>query len=374
MIKIEIKTTQNRYPVFLHRGALPLTGTLLKRYFSPRPVLLVTDQNVWGHYAEICKSSLLREGFPPFIAVMEGGEKDKTLKSAFKLYSFALREGLDRRSVVLALGGGVIGDLAGFVASTYMRGLPFVQAPTTLLAMVDSSVGGKVAVNHPRGKNIIGSFYQPALVLTDPATLKTLPQREFSAGLAELIKYGIIMDKTLFQQFEGLAKRAGRQQREEQGSIFQQLKNSPGFLKYLARAILLKGRVAARDEKEMGLRKILNFGHTFGHALEAATAYEYYLHGEAVAVGMIAATRLAAKLKVLGKEPAGRILALLHRLDPPLPPPGLEARSILDALQADKKKEGEELVFILPSTIGKTVVCKSPPMKDVRAVIDEYLS
>lgn len=373
MIKVEIRTTQNKYPVYLRQGILPLTGRFLRGCFSPCPVLLITDRNVFGHYGEICRRSLLREGFKPLIAVMEGGEKDKSLKSACRLYSFALEEGLDRKSVVLALGGGVTGDLAGFVAATYMRGIPFIQVPTTLLAMVDSSVGGKVAVNHPRGKNMIGSFYQPSLVLADPAALKTLPQREFMAGLAELIKYGIILDKALFRQFEHFAGTCEKQPPKGKESIFLQLNNTFTLLKFIAKAVLIKGRVVALDERENGLRRVLNFGHTFGHALEMATAYEYYLHGEAVAVGMIAATRLAARLKILGEKTAERILALLFCLNPPPPPPGMTAESVLNALLADKKKEGRELVFILPSAIGETVVCKSPPMEDLAAVVNEYL-
>jgi len=375
MIKVEIKTTQNRYPVYLQKGILELTGRMIKRYLSPCPVLLITDKNVSGHYAEICRQSLLREGFKPSTVVLEGGEKDKSLQSAFKLYGIALKEGLDRKSVVLALGGGVIGDLAGFVASTYMRGVPFVQVPTTLLAMVDSSVGGKVAVNYPRGKNLIGSFYQPSLVLADMDTLKTLPPREFLAGLAELIKYGIIVDKTLFQQFEHFAQISEKQQQREQGkgSVFLQLDNFT-LLKFITKAVLIKGRVVSMDEKENGLRRILNLGHTFGHALELATAYEYYLHGEAVAVGMILAANLAAKLQMLGEKDAGRISALLFHLNPPAPPTGLTAKMILNALMSDKKKEGEELVFILPATIGKTVVCKSPPMEQVESVVKKYLN
>ncbi len=376
MIKVEIQTTQNSYPVYLHRKFLGLTGGLLKQKFSPPcQVLVITDKNVPAHYAEICRQSLLQEGFKPCTAILEGGEKDKSLPSAFKLYSFALKEGIDRKSIVLALGGGVVGDLAGFVASTYMRGIPFVQVPTTLLAMVDSSVGGKVAVNHPRGKNIIGAFYQPAMVLADMDTLKTLPRREFTAGLAELIKYGIILDKTLFQQFEHFARLYEEQQKEDpeyKESIFLQLTGSR-LLKFITKAVLIKGRVVGLDEKEKGFRRILNFGHTFGHALELATAYEYYLHGEAVAVGMIAAAQLAAALKILEENDARRISALLLKLNPPPPPKGLTAEAVLNALMSDKKKEGKELIFILPSSIGETVICKSPPMDQVENVVNRYL-
>lgn len=375
MIKVEIQTTQNCYPVYLHRKILGLTGALLKKKFSPCQVLVITDKNVPAHYVDICRQSLQQEGFIPCTAILEGGEKDKSLASAYKLYSFALKKGLDRKSIMLALGGGVVGDLAGFVASTYMRGIPFVQVPTTLLAMVDSSVGGKVAVNHPRGKNMIGSFYQPAMVLADMDTLKTLPGREFTAGLAELIKYGIILDKTLFQQFEHFARFYENQRKDDpeyKGSIFLQLTGSR-LLKLITKAVLIKGRVVGLDEKETGFRRILNFGHTFGHALELATSYKYYLHGEAVAAGMIAAAQLAAGLKILEEKDARRISALLLKLNPPPPPEDLTAEAVLNALMSDKKKEGKELIFILPSSIGETVLCKSPPMDQVEIVVNRYL-
>ena len=370
MIKVEIGPKHRSYPVYLQKGILESVGAMLARHHSACPVLLITDKNVSEHYAGICRQSLLREGFKPFTVVLEGGEGDKSLHSASRLYSFALEEGLDRSSVVMALGGGVIGDLAGFVAATYMRGIPFVQVPTTLLAMVDSSIGGKVAVNHPRGKNLIGAFYQPLMVLTDLDTLKSLPPREFSAGLAELVKYGIILDESLFEQFEHFAQRSAAQG-ESRGNIFLSLDNHR-LLKLITKAVLLKGNIVTRDEKEEGLRRILNFGHTFGHALEQATSYEYYLHGEAVAVGMMAATRLAVSMDIIEVKTARRILNLLIKLNPPPPPRGLTLEAVAKALMADKKKEGDDLVFILPSKIGKTVICKSPPLKYVEGAMNDY--
>lgn len=361
MLKIKIGKGEKGYPVYLHHGLLHNGGLLLKHHFAGGPFLLATDKNVFSPYGEICTQSMRQNGFKPYMVVLEGGEKDKTLQSAFKLYGEALKAGLDRKSFVVALGGGVIGDLAGFVAATYMRGIPFVQIPTTLLAMVDSSVGGKVGVNHPQGKNIIGSFYQPSLVLADLETLKTLPRRELAAGLAELFKYGIILESSLFYQIEFFLK----------DSFFEL--GSSTFQKLVAQAVLAKGRVVTVDEKETNFRRILNFGHTIGHALESATSYNYYLHGEAVAIGMMAATYLSVKLKILKSKDACRILKLLERLNPPLPPVGLNTAKVLQALYSDKKKDSGKLVFVLPSAIGKGVFYNSPPLAEIREVVERCL-
>jgi 3-dehydroquinate synthase len=357
MLKIQIKTKENQYPVYLQKGILKAAGSIIRRHHIPRSVLLIADQNVAVHYRECCRQSLVEAGFRPSTVVLNGGEQVKSLQTAFRIYGLALEAGLDREGIVVALGGGVIGDLAGFVAASYMRGVSLIHIPTTLLAMVDSSVGGKVAVNHPRGKNLIGLFHQPSLVLADPDTLKTLPPREFKSGLAELVKYGVILDKALFRRLENLQENAvlgiG-------GST---------LLKFIARAIMIKGKVIYADEKEKGLRSILNFGHTIGHALESATAYEYYRHGEAVAAGMIAATRLSARLKILAEKDAQRIISLLRRLKPPPPPVDLTPEAVLKALHSDKKKRGGEPVFVLPCAIGEAVLCQSPPLTEIREAV-----
>ncbi|MEW5921433.1 MAG: 3-dehydroquinate synthase [Bacillota bacterium] len=366
MYTINMRTRQKSYPLFLGRGILQNAGPVISRYLLPRPALVVSDKNVADHYAEKCLHSLRRAGFKPYLEVLNGGEKEKSLAAASTLYERALKTGMDRQSVFVALGGGVIGDLTGFAAATYLRGVPFIQVPTTLLAMVDSSIGGKVAVNHLLGKNLIGAFYQPSLVFGDVATLHTLPERELNAGLAEVIKYGIIWDANLFARLEHLSKGvAVKNKLIETGS--RQL------LPLILRSILIKGKVVYLDEKEKNLRRILNFGHTFGHALETASRYEYYLHGEAVACGMAMAVRLAEMLHILDRVSKQRIINLVARLNLPFPPVNLSINTVMEALFYDKKKEGEELVFVLPSRIGKVFMCKSPPANIVEKVIGEYL-
>ncbi len=370
MYKVKIRTLQKIYPVFLGEGgnALGSAGSIISRYLPPATAMVVSDKNVAALYGEGCLESLQKKGFKPFLKVLEGGEKEKSLSSASTLYSSALEAGMDRSSAIIALGGGVIGDLAGFVAATYLRGVPYVQLPTTLLAMIDSSVGGKVAVNHPRGKNLIGAFYQPALVIADQSALNTLPGREFNAGLAELIKYGIIRDKSLFEKLE-LSLPAGKAVPPKKYLLEM---NGSRLLKYIARAVIIKGKIVSRDERENDLRRVLNFGHTFGHALEAATNFNYYLHGEAVACGMAMAARLALLLGILAPPFEQRITGLLKRLHPPPPPGELKPGAVTEALLYDKKKEGEELVFILPTALGRTTAFKAPPAPLIGRVIEEY--
>lgn len=369
MYKVKIRTEQKTYPVYLGQKALDSTGQLISAILPPCTALVVSDKNVAAHYGEKCLKSLRDKSFEPFLEVLEGGEKEKSLSSAAALYSRALEAGMDRSSVIIALGGGVIGDLAGFVAATYLRGVSYVQLPTTLLAMVDSSVGGKVAVNHPLGKNLIGAFYQPTLVVADGSTLHTLPEREFNAGLAELIKYGIIWDKKLFERLElSLSNNKNTTPKKH----FLEM-NCSRLLKHIVSAVIIKGKIVSQDEREKDLRRILNFGHTFGHALEAGTGFHYYLHGEAVACGMAMAARLAALLGILDPLFVQRIIALLKCLHVPPPPLELNRDTVIEALFYDKKKEGKELVFILPVSLGKTTVCKTPPAPLIERVIEEYL-
>ena len=365
MIKITIEAGEKAYPVFLGHGIIKDIGAVLGKYLSKGQVLVITDKNVAAIYANKCLESLRREGFKPSLEVLEAKETTKSLETVSALYTKALEAGLDRHSAIIALGGGVIGDLAGFVAATYLRGVPFVQMPTTLLAMVDSSVGGKVGVNHPLGKNLIGAFYQPSLVLGDLDTLKTLPPREIRAGLAELVKYGAVCDRKLFEllevkssSFRGEALLGG---------------GKPRLLSLIGRAVMIKGEIVRRDEKEKGLRRLLNFGHTFGHALEQAGGFEYYLHGEAVACGMFMATRLAMLLDKLDEPSGRRISALVKKLNPPRPPEGLTLQAVEAALFYDKKKEGEKMVFVLPAAIGKGALIKDPPAPLVKRVLEEYL-
>src|SRR4051812_5397280 len=242
---------------------------------------VISDRNVARRYARACMNNLKESGFQPALISVAAGETAKSLKVAQSCYDALSKHRIERKSFIVALGGGVVGDLAGFLAATYLRGVAFVQLPTTLLAQVDSSVGGKVGVNLKAGKNLVGAFYQPRLVLCDLDTLRTLPPREFRAGLAEVIKYGIIYDATLFEQFERAMDRI--------------LVQDPAVLEpIIARCCEIKAYVVSEDETEAGLRAILNFGHTIGHAIEAISGYRKYLHGEAISIGQIAAARLSA--------------------------------------------------------------------------------
>ncbi len=360
MLKVVLRAGPKSYPVYLGRHLIEKLGIILAGHLPACSLLLVSDRNVCAHYAEGCLQSLKRGGFEPHLEVLHGGESDKSLDVAARIYSKALAAGLDRRSAIVALGGGVVGDLAGFVAATYLRGIPYVQVPTTLLAMIDSSVGGKVAVNHPLAKNIIGAFYQPTAVLSDVATLATLPGREFKAGLAELVKYGVIWDGRLFERLEKIFFRNGHF-------------NSRELVMLIAASVAIKGKIVFLDEREEDLRRILNFGHTFGHALEAATGYRHYLHGEAVACGMAMAARLSACLGRLDRPAEKRIVNIVKKLNPPGPPAGLTVHSVMKALLFDKKKEREELIFILPEEIGRVSIYRSPPEHLVSRVIEEFL-
>lgn len=342
MIKITIKANKtHHYPVYIGYGIGKSTGRLMDGELQKRPCLLVSDTNVAQLYGAPFLRSLQQEGFAPRLEVLKEGEQSKTLDSAEMLYGKALQAGLDRQSSIIALGGGIMGDLAGFVASTYLRGIPYVQIPTSLLAMVDSSVGGKVAVNHPLGKNMIGSFYHPALVVSDISFLETLPPREWRAGMAEVIKYGVIGDANLFAHLETLSQKELQRPRGKK------------LLYIIARAVQSKGRVVVLDEKEQDYRRILNYGHTFGHALEAATGFNYYLHGEAVAVGMQMAALLAHRLKILDFNTTRRITELVKKLDPPAAPADLTVDAVAKALFYDKKKKGQNLVFVLPEAVGR---------------------
>lgn len=351
---INVWLGERSYKIKIGKNLLSSIGQeLLAFNFSPN-CLLISNHLVYEHYGNQVKGSLEKAGFKVSVALVEDGEQAKSLKWAAKLYDEGLKGGLNRNSPIVALGGGVVGDLAGFIAATYMRGVPFIQVPTTLLAQVDSSVGGKVAINHPKGKNIIGAFYQPKLVLADIDTLKTLPLRELRSGLAEVIKYGVIWDKDFFEYMESHIKDA--------------LNLNYKMLEVLiAKSCTIKAAIIEEDEREGGLRTILNFGHTFGHAYEAITNYTTYRHGEAVALGMVEATKFAC-YKDLTKE------LLLKRLVELLKQAGLEIKpaqwfkpgELLEIMKFDKKNKGEKIQFVLPRELGKVINIAVEP-KDVKA-------
>ncbi|NLC43736.1 MAG: 3-dehydroquinate synthase [Clostridiales bacterium] len=310
---------------------------------SDRKLLLITDENVANWYQQAVEEQFRNLGFTVTTAVIKPGESAKTLGEAEKLYDIALEANLDRQSLVVALGGGVIGDLAGFVAATYMRGVPFVQIPTSLLAQVDSSVGGKVAVNHPKAKNVIGAFYQPQSVLMNVSSLKTLPKRELSTGLAEVIKYGVIYDESFLSWLET--------HMTDLMSLDLSL-----LSKAIQRSCEIKADVVSQDETEQGLRAILNFGHTVGHAIESSAGYGSYTHGEAVSIGMIVETRITHLMGMVPAEYVNRLEAVLIGAGLPVTLPDVDPNVLIGWMRHDKKNIGDKIGFVLPVGPGRVEV------------------
>ena len=347
---------------------LPIAATYfdewLRRRFgdaTPGKILVVTDRNVSEPYAVTIADSLRKAGWNCETAVLDPGEASKSLAVAKQLYDRLVEMEADRRTVVTAVGGGVVGDAAGFVAATYARGIPFVQVPTSLLAHVDSSVGGKVAVNHPRGKNLIGAFYQPLGVFIDTATIDTLPLRDYRSGLAEVIKYGVILDRAFFDYLEAHVEDLQRR--------------SPDVLRpVIARCCRLKADVVEQDEQETtGLRAALNYGHTFAHAFENLCGYGELLHGEAVAIGMVLAGQLAVRMNRIDEEAVRRQNHLIAAVGLPTSPPAVDVDDILNRMKLDKKTIAGRLRFILPDRIGHVELVPDVSETDVRAVLESAL-
>lgn len=346
MKTLQVQTTNSSYPIHIAAGLLGQLGQMLlalPAYQKCQDVLLVSNKTVFPLYGENVESQITNTGKTLHRFLLPDGEQFKSWDMAEQVLSFALSKRLSRRTVLVTLGGGVVGDLSGFVAATYLRGIPFVQIPTTLLAQVDSSVGGKVAVNHRLGKNMIGAFYQPEAVLIDPNTLKTLPKREWLSGLAEVIKYGIIRDQDFYTYL--------MERREEILSH-----NTEELIKLIAGCCEIKAEVVSEDEKEQGVRAILNFGHTVGHALELATNYQVYRHGEAVAIGMAAGIHLAHVQGLLTKPIKARLLADLVAWGFSIKLPPISHDEIIAGVGHDKKTIGSNITFILPSKIGQVEI------------------
>jgi 3-dehydroquinate synthase len=323
--------------------------------------VIVTDKHVQA-LAEGVASALTAAGFQLASIVLPAGETQKSLTTAAQLYDRLAEFQADRQTLVIAVGGGVIGDLAGFVAATYARGLPLLMVPTTLLAMVDSSVGGKTGVNHPRAKNLIGVFHQPVGVWIDTAFLATLPEREYRSGLAEVVKYGVILDAALFAYLEANADAI--------------LRRDPGAIRHLvAQSCRLKAGVVAQDEREeTGLRAVLNYGHTFAHAYETAAGYGTWLHGEAVAAGMVSASRLAERRGLIAPDLTERQRRLLTRFGLPTAPGPWPADTLLAAMRQDKKALAGRMRFILPRRLGQVELFDDIPEEEVRQVLETSLS
>lgn len=357
MKTVTVELGERSYPIHIGEGLLEETGELIKSSGCGKTVLLVSNSQVFLLYGGVVEVSLKQHGFQVATGIIGAGEEHKNLATAKKLYDLAFTAGLDRRCAVCALGGGVVGDVAGFVAATYLRGVPLIQLPTTLLAQVDSSVGGKVAVNHPGGKNIIGAFYQPKLVLADTAAIKTLPPREIKSGLAEIIKYGVIWNPQFYAWLEE--------------NISGLLAGQPEALaQAVQESCRIKASVVEQDETEQDLRAILNFGHTLGHAVETLTRYRVFNHGEAVGLGMAFAARLAANLGLLPGREAERITALIRRGGLPGDlPAGLPADALVAAMRQDKKAIAKSLTMVLPAAIGRVEVVRDVPEEAVRKLL-----
>ncbi len=314
-------------------------GKSLLRNFSGQKVLLITDSHVEKHYYLPVSQALTRSGAIVSVAVVSPGESAKALTKVEDLYSAALSSGLNRSSFIIALGGGVVGDLAGFIAATYMRGIAFIQIPTSLLAQVDSSIGGKVAVNHPSAKNVVGAFHQPRGVLINIDTLSTLSPREFSTGMAELIKHGFIYDSSFVDWLDT-------------NLVALMAHDSEALIEAIYRSCLIKSTVVSQDEKEHGLRAILNFGHTIGHSIEAVAGYGTYTHGEAVAIGMIAESYIAFQRGLIDQEYLERLKGILFAAGLPIQMPNLDTQALLHAMGHDKKNVKDRIVFVLPQRLG----------------------
>jgi 3-dehydroquinate synthase len=371
-VTVPISLGSRSYEIAIVSGKLESLAGHLKQWIAAHPhfsvgasahekALVVTDSHIASPHADCAQRSLIQAGWTTARFELEPGEQSKTLASAARLYDALAELKADRRTVVVAVGGGVVGDTAGFAAATYARGIPFVQVPTTLLAQVDSSVGGKVGVNHPRGKNLIGAFHQPLGVLIDTGTLATLPERDYRSGLAEVVKYGVSLDGEFFRYLEahvdGLNTRA------------------PDVLRHvISISCQLKAGVVEQDEQELsGLRALLNYGHTFAHAYESLLGYGTLLHGEAVAIGMVHASRLAERLRHIDSAVTQKQVRLLQAVQLPteLPAGPFDVEAVLDRMRLDKKSVGGKLRFVLPTSIGHVALDDSVPESEVRSLLAE---
>ncbi|PTD95909.1 3-dehydroquinate synthase [Pseudothauera lacus] len=356
MHTLDVALGERAYPIHIGRGLLDDPALILGRLQAPR-VAIVTNDRVGPLYLSRLQGALEGNGVRVDSVVLPDGEAYKDWQTLNLIFDALLGARCERSTTVIALGGGVVGDMAGFAAATYQRGVPFIQIPTTLLAQVDSSVGGKTAINHPLGKNMIGAFYQPRLVIADTATLDTLPERELKAGLAEVIKYGLIRDLPFFDWLEA--------------NIDSLLERDPAALAWaIERCCRNKAEVVAADETEKGERALLNLGHTFGHAIETALGYGTWLHGEAVAAGTVMAAELSRRLGWLHGAQVERVRTLLRRAGLPVSGPALGAERYLDLMAHDKKVEAGQLRLVLLKDIGAGVVSATADSADIAAAIE----
>lgn len=343
MQKLEIDLKHKKYPIYIGKGLFKDAGSFLGKIIDGRRAIIITDSNLYPSYGLELYGMLKANRNETEIYTIPAGENSKSLNELSNLYSSFAGFGITRNDYIIALGGGVTGDLAGFAASTWLRGTGFIQIPSSLLAMVDSSIGGKVAVNLPAGKNLVGSFYHPEAVLIDPLLLETLPDRHFADGMAEIIKYGCIEGEALFKRLENL-------------------KDRRNIMEYIEDIIYsccdIKHLIVEEDEHERNLRMILNFGHTIGHAIEKYYGYEKYTHGEAVSIGMVFIAGLSQKLGYCGNNIKDRLRSLLSQFGLPVEFPDLEPETFLEAVFVDKKARTNDIYLILIKEIGNLIIEK----------------
>tara|TARA_Y100001968_G_C19447734_1_gene766389 strand:+ start:1477 stop:2583 length:1107 start_codon:yes stop_codon:yes gene_type:complete len=354
--EIKVKLTNNPYKILIGGTGIEGIGKELNSLgIKPETkILLITNSIIASYYKDSLLNTLEKEGYNVYTIIIKEGEENKNLKTIQDIHDAAFNAKLERGSLFIALGGGVVGDISGFAAATWLRGVSFIQIPTTLLGMVDASIGGKTGVNHPGGKNLIGAFHQPKLVVIDPNTLKTLPEREFRAGMAEVIKYAVIGDAFLFKLLENELN----------------IKNLATFKsqlleEILERSALTKAEIVASDEKESGIRATLNYGHTFGHVIENLCGYGSFLHGEAVAIGMVAAGELAVIKGLWTNNDAERQKKLINKAGLPTQWPKLNTENIINTLKGDKKVKNGIIRFILPIEIGKVEIKDNISEEDI---------
>jgi 3-dehydroquinate synthase len=358
MIRIPVSPASSSYEAVIEYGVLARAGEILAEVIGQScPLFIVTDPPVRRRWGKVLLQSLSAAGFSLKVLEMKQGERFKRLSTVEVLAEQLVKLGADRKAVVLAFGGGVVGDVGGMLASIYMRGVTLIQIPTTVQAQLDAAIGGKTGVNLRAGKNLLGTFFQPELVLIDPAVLATLPHREFRAGMYEALKCGVVGNKDLFARLENISIKDLRKDRE--------------FLSWvIAESVRLKSQVVSADEKEGDLRRVLNFGHTLGHAFEAATAYKKFLHGEAVAWGMIAAAKIASEIGICDREVCKRIRSAALAWGA-LPQVTVQSGKALQLLQSDKKTERGHVNFVLPKHIGKVEIVKDVPEGAITTALAE---
>lgn len=358
MYKIDVKVESGSYPILIKNGLIDEIGQEIRNIYKGKKLAIVTDTNVDGFYGEKVSKAISKEGFEVFKIVVNAGEESKSFDTLIQVYNKLLDFKINRGDIIVALGGGVIGDMAGFAASTFLRGIPFIQVPTTLLAQVDSSVGGKVAVDLPRGKNLVGSFYQPKAVFIDPELLGTLNEKFFNDGMGEVIKYGAIKDKELFDNLMSY---------ESKEELLKEID------KIIFTCCSIKAAIVEADEKDTGDRMLLNFGHTIGHAVEQFFRYTKYSHGEAVAMGMYAITKLGEALAMTESGASEAVKAVLIKYNLPWTLPEIKSEDIIETIGHDKKNIGDSMNFILIESIGKSFIQKIDKAQ-VKTFLQSFLS